>query len=163
MCLGDVGLHQYGLKIDLVTRLLEYYKKNPSKVPKPPLSSTDIAKEVLNIVMFNVFKTVDPTSMINPDKLIVVDNGLGGNVSLSSAGGVYSMNGKQIPVLGTNHCLQADTPATPVDPKVAENEKIVWGMWSLFHEWKTNTCSGYQLLPSGRHPCYSSRSQSCRK
>ena len=69
-CLGDVGLHQYGLKIDLVTRLLEYYKKNPSKVQKPPLSSTDIAKEVLNIVMFNVFKTVDPTSMINPDKLI---------------------------------------------------------------------------------------------
>ena len=125
MCLGDVGLHQYGLKIDLVTRLLEYYKKNPSKVPKPPLSSTDIAKEVLNIVMFNVFKTVDPTSMINPDKLIVVDNGLGGNVSLSSEGGVYSMNGKQIPVLGTNHCLQADTPATPVDPKVAENEKIL--------------------------------------
>ena len=31
----------------------------------------------------------------------------------------------QIPVLGTNCCLQADTPATPVDPKVAENEKIL--------------------------------------
>ena len=125
MCLGDVGLHQYGLKIDLVTRLLEYYKKNPSKVPKPPLSSRDVVKEVLNLVMFNVFKTVDPTSIINPDKLIVVNNGLGGNVSLSSAGGVYSMNGKQIPVLGNNRRLQAESPAAKVDPKVAENEKIL--------------------------------------
>ena len=120
MCLGDVGLHQYGLKIDLVTRLLEYYKKNPSKVPKPPLSSRDVAREVLDAVMFNVFKTVAPSS-----KHTVVDNGLGGNVSLSSAGGVYSANGKQIPVLGAGRRSQPEPPAARVDPKVAENEKIL--------------------------------------
>ena len=125
MCLGDAGLHQYGLKNDLVTRLLDYYKKNPSKVPKPPLSSRDVAKEILNDVIFDVLRTVDMTSRISPEKRFVVANGLGGNVSLSSSGGVYSMNGKRIPVLGNNRQTQADKPAIPIDPRVAENEKIL--------------------------------------
>merc|ERR1719341_1061269 len=42
-CLGDAGLHQYGLKNDLVKRLFQFYQKNPSKSPVKPLTSKQIA------------------------------------------------------------------------------------------------------------------------
>eukprot|EP00092_Neocalanus_flemingeri_P030045 GFUD01032620.1.p1 GENE.GFUD01032620.1~~GFUD01032620.1.p1 ORF type:complete len:2235 (+),score=576.38 GFUD01032620.1:40-6744(+) len=54
-CLGDVGLHQYGLKNDLVKRLYEFYKKNPSKVPAKPLTSQEVAEGLLNEVLNQVF------------------------------------------------------------------------------------------------------------
>uniref|UniRef100_UPI003A88CA65 SAP domain-containing protein n=1 Tax=Litorimonas sp. TaxID=1892381 RepID=UPI003A88CA65 len=46
-CLRDAGLHPSGLKNDLVKRLLEYYKKNPSKVPpKPPTEPVPVPEPV---------------------------------------------------------------------------------------------------------------------
>jgi len=53
-CLGDAGLHQYGLKNDLVKRLFEFYKKNPSKCPVNPQTSKEIAEELLNDVLNGV-------------------------------------------------------------------------------------------------------------
>ena len=97
--LGDAGLHQYGLKNDLVLRLLEFYTKNPSKVPKPPLSNKDIVTQFLNSILDNVIMIAEMKEARKGVK-ITVDDGHGRNVSLSASDGVYSLNGKQIPILG---------------------------------------------------------------
>ena len=68
-CLGDAGLHQYGLKNDLAKRLFEFYQKNPSKAPVKPLTSKEIAegilKEILNEVIGEegVYDKISPLSL----------------------------------------------------------------------------------------------------
>ena len=58
ICLGEAGLHQFGLKNDLVRRLFQYYQKNPSKVPKKPLTGREIVEEIIGFVLVDVTKRV---------------------------------------------------------------------------------------------------------
>ena len=136
-CLGDAGLHQYGLKNDLVQRLHDYYSKNPSKIPQPPLSSKDVASEVLsgiihNAILFSNSKHKNGGSITASClKQIVVDDGHGRNVALAASNGVYIFNGRQIPVLGASSPPKAvsapsiNREIVPVDPKSAEHEKLM--------------------------------------
>lgn len=115
-CLGDAGLHQYGLKNDLVQRLLDYYSKNPGKVPRPPQSSQEVAKELLELLLHHVVSFSEAKSRRQSasvsrqitveertgSRQIIVDDMTGKYVSLTNAGGVYTLNGRQIPVLGAS-------------------------------------------------------------
>jgi hypothetical protein len=51
-CLNEAGLHQSGLKVDLVKRLLEHYQQNPTKIPGTEVSTvfpTVKQSDVLNV------------------------------------------------------------------------------------------------------------------
>ena len=134
-CLADEGLHQYGLKMDLVKRLFQYYTENPSKVPKPPVSSKDVATEVIDLLLQNTLLISDAKARkTNPERRIVVDDCQGKNVSLTNTAGVYTLNGKQIPVLGstkTQSVKKVTTAAREVVDKNSEQEKIMRKMGEI--------------------------------
>ena len=130
-CLGDAGLHQYGLKMDLVQRLFEYYNKNPTKVPKPPLSSKEIVTDALdsifqNVILESLSHRRRIQSEVDKQKQAVINDGTGRHVAVASTNGEYIINGKKIEVLGSS--------ATPQPVKLPEPKQIIADKVSADHE-----------------------------
>ena len=83
--LCEAGLHQQGLKSELIKRLQEFYSKNPSKIPKKIPNSKDIVEVIGDEVQQSARQ---------------VEDGHGRSVTITSANGSYQANGRSLRVLG---------------------------------------------------------------
>eukprot|EP00090_Calanus_glacialis_P001028 TRINITY_DN10736_c0_g1_i4.p1 TRINITY_DN10736_c0_g1~~TRINITY_DN10736_c0_g1_i4.p1 ORF type:complete len:2067 (+),score=620.98 TRINITY_DN10736_c0_g1_i4:267-6467(+) len=122
-CLGDAGLHQYGLKNDLVKRLFHFYQKNPSKSPVKPLTSREVAMGLVNELVNKVLgvEPEDPAPSLTEHDLPVPVSSRIKKVQ----------EGSRIPVVvkqGTTHVI---SQATNQDTRLSELDDGLGGRVSI--------------------------------